>query len=1585
MALGLVLHLPTPPARRIVMLLVTRQASGEIRGSIEVERVESLSVRGVELRGVTIRDPQGQVVLASPRLVARANLAGLLWDALWDTGALEVRVTWARADHVDVFTRLDPQGRLTLEHTFAAPVRPVPAVPRPKAPAKPSRAVVLAMPAIEVGSVRLAGELPGVGPIGAEASAVRGALNVGPAGASIDSHKFPVTIRQVLPEPLQANGEFHWRTPSSLWVQFVASYRDMLLSGGVRVDGDYLEASVDVPRTQGAVAAQLVPGLRLYEPFDVRMRAAGKLPKLQVTTQVALGAGRAEGQGDLQLSPELRAQLGVRVRELDLRAFEPDAPPTKLGADTQLTLAMVEGKPRVTITGTTHPTEIEGIWVPSADATVVVDPPRVTGTALVHEPGIPTELTFALTEQGALKLRTTSHIDSLWDAPRIGGVLHGRAVANVDATFEDGRLDASVDVQGHQLARGAIRLGDSHIVGQATGKLPDLTFEAQASGSDLGLGPLRWGRMSMQARGPLKSPRLAVQLRDADRPEVQASARLSLKQQVEVQQLDVRLAHAGERVQATSDGVVIRDGAVELRDLDIEGLGAKMQAAFRVSGSSMQVKVAGKGVSLTKLSRVTGLDGHALGGDADVLVSLDARDDQATGCVQLDVRKGRVDFVDGLEASVHAQFAGTHVDVEANASLGAARQSAPVAATSGCLPARPVATNGLVDVSVSANVALHGPLVDASSWKRATGTARLTNLTANLDKVGTFLGAVRRVMPELNVPQVGGIVRVNGEVVRSDADKPLAWTLAVGTQALQFGLGAERTVRGADLFGYASMTSDGQMVTSMCVRNDQGAFDSTACDISDQNVLVSLNAQANVPYQQMLEGAPLKQSLLEGTTIDARLSVLDRPLSVLAAPVPLREPLPVTARMAGGTVRMRGQLLDPSIEFEASVLEMGNASGGWRFPGLVCARGGYNGARATVQAHALRSRSSVPFLPLSELCGGWGQSSGALESLGYVNGDMDVEWSSVLEADSIEAIPWIANANLVVSDLELSAIPPLADHDISGRVSLAGGIRNLGVDPEFGLQVRINSLRTEAGKSFDEGTLLVRTDERGLAGTLDVYDVAEGKRETRLRASLNTEQVRWVNATVPSFDSDKPVNVEFDANRFRVGLLGPLLQPALSYLDGALSGKVRATWDPAGVQSAVHECELTLEDGAFQVPVIGQQFLDVSAHASAIGPREIVVDAFRARSLSGALAASARIQLEGLEPKYLAADINTDRRNRLRLTFEGVPVGDLYGRVLVFVNRTAERNDAEIELHDVHVDLTEADLRAVQSLDSHPDVVVVPNLEAMRELEKQRRGGGSTSLAAPSQSTPWRLTVRTATPATVSRTGMQFSVVTPEDAEEGPVLLLPASGAEPVQLRGYLLLTDGRIEVTGKKFLIEPGQARLIFTGDPGEPSINVTARWDAPDGTRVWAEVTGPLKNPRVQFRSDPAKPANELLVMILFGTSPSDQTLVGGEGASAAGMGGGVAAAGLNMLIQGVSPIEISTRLDTSQTHNLRPTVVVEVAPNVTAEATVNTGEIPLGQNPDRYMLTLDWRFLREWSVRTTVGNQGSSVFDLIWQHRY
>jgi hypothetical protein len=74
------------------------------------------------------------------------------------------------------------------------------------------------------------------------------------------------------------------------------------------------------------------------------------------------------------------------------------------------------------------------------------------------------------------------------------------------------------------------------------------------------------------------------------------------------------------------------------------------------------------------------------------------------------------------------------------------------------------------------------------------------------------------------------------------------------------------------------------------------------------------------------------------------------------------------------------------------------------------------------------------------------------------------------------------------------------------------------------------------------------------------------------------------------------------------------------------------------------------------------------------------------------------------------------------------------------------------------------------------------------------------------------------------------------------------------------------------------------------------------------------------------------------------------------------------------------IATKLDS----NLRPDVEVQITRDISLQVAWVLGTHPPMQ-PDSTLLTLDWRFLRKWSLETTVGDEGTSIFDVIWQHRY
>src|SRR5262249_53141347 len=149
---------------------------------------------------------------------------------------------------------------------------------------------------------------------------------------------------------------------------------------------------------------------------------------------------------------------------------------------------------------------------------------------------------------------------------------------------------------------------------------------------------------------------------------------------------------------------------------------------------------------------------------------------------------------------------------------------------------------------------------------------------------------------------------------------------------------------------------------------------------------------------------------------------------------------------------------------------------------------------------------------------------------------------------------------------------------------------------------------------------------------------------------------------------------------------------------------------------------------------------------------------------------------------------------------------------------------------------------------------------------------------------------------------------------------------------GQIRLTSGILQVQGKKFEIESGTVSFVGA-DPSNPLVVVVAGWTASDGTRVYADFKGPLKTGKVSLRSEPARPKDEILALILFGSA--DQSSYGGgqagNGAQAGGSAAGaLATEGLSQGLDELTGLEIATKIDTSNAANPRPEVEVQIARN-------------------------------------------------------
>ena len=79
------------------------------------------------------------------------------------------------------------------------------------------------------------------------------------------------------------------------------------------------------------------------------------------------------------------------------------------------------------------------------------------------------------------------------------------------------------------------------------------------------------------------------------------------------------------------------------------------------------------------------------------------------------------------------------------------------------------------------------------------------------------------------------------------------------------------------------------------------------------------------------------------------------------------------------------------------------------------------------------------------------------------------------------------------------------------------------------------------------------------------------------------------------------------------------------------------------------------------------------------------------------------------------------------------------------------------------------------------------------------------------------------------------------------------------------------------------------------------------------------------------------------------------------------------------------MTTKVDTTDSAAPKPEVAVQIARDISIQIAVVLGQPPPGVNPDHTLVTLDWRFLSKWSLSSTLGDAGTTIFDVLWQNRY
>jgi translocation and assembly module TamB len=310
----------------------------------------------------------------------------------------------------------------------------------------------------------------------------------------------------------------------------------------------------------------------------------------------------------------------------------------------------------------------------------------------------------------------------------------------------------------------------------------------------------------------------------------------------------------------------------------------------------------------------------------------------------------------------------------------------------------------------------------------------------------------------------------------------------------------------------------------------------------------------------------------------------------------------------------------------------------------------------------------------------------------------------------------------------------------------------------------------------------------------------------------------------------------------------------------------------------------------------------------------------------------------------------------------------------------------KVDVPSAHVELPLASTHDVQALDDLPGVRLGYELPGQGFVSLQHESDYPEAAAAKARRVALHVVVRLGSDVEVKR-GSDLDV----RLEGAPTFAVE----QTIRASGQIRLVRGTLDVQGKRFTIEDGS--VTFEGDATNPQVKLRASWQAPDGTIIYASFVGPLKTGSVALSSDPMRTQTEILSLVLFGTADQGQQAATPTGTStqaygAAGAAGGAATAPINRALSGVNQMldsfglvgGISTKIDTSQT-TPRPEVEIQIARDISLQVAWVLGAIAPGSNPDTTLFTLDWRFLRNLSLETTVGDAGTSILDLVWQRRY
>jgi translocation and assembly module TamB len=1542
-ALGLVLFgcllvavvlagLNLPIVRKTVAAQATALIGSELRGTIVIERIGRLDPFGVTGLRVRARDPEGRPVLFADGLDAWVDTWRLV-RSLLHGGVIDVEIGMASVEHIDLLLDADASGTLRLLRTVELRKSPSPS---PSPSTSPS-------PGASSGGVRLNvangflrhgwvhGRPPGAPPLDAEIRDAAATVSITPDRIDIAVRRAALESRG-MPEGADPRGDVSGRIalPSDKAPTFEGNfYGDV---GGLqtsffgRLDGKRLTARLAAWTTEN-IDRTFASEVPFVAPLVLRADASGTLQKPIVRARARLGEGTVDIDGEVSLGATIRASATLRAGHLDLRDILPKAPGSDINALADGSVVVIDGEPHGEIRLLTEPSRVGSEAIPAVIATGRLNGMRLDARVLAEHRGARAFGVLCLQRvhgEPSLDANVTATIPDLARIPGMPKAVRGRGRVFVEGTLglETKRVTGHVVADVSDLADGDLGLARGFLDARLDGSMPTPRIDAVLSAGQIAVRKSKFRSGSGHIRGTLARALVAASLEgDEGYPSLAVNARVEMGNAITLRDVSVVSVLNGMTALAGVEVVRIADGDVRIQRAVVVGLGEPVRADAHVARDEIRIRVDSRGVDLRRAAGIVGVSTGRFRGNLAVDVDLVARRSGATGHARVDLTDAT--FGDGSRGQGHLD---ARVDRD--------RISGSVKGTW---------SGSRIDLRTE-DLRLGGPPNEFASWGRAFGKM---NIDADVD-----LGRVRQIVPDGTLPfeEMAGSLRLSLGISRKAAGAMPEATLTAKTSAFRLsrvGSPLEASdgtkVRSPPRWRVSGIDFDLDAATDE--DGDEATFHGRIHD--EHGTLVDLTFGSPFPPAAVLTDPAQMRDFLETSPMELHLSVPRRKISEL--------PDALGRKTMDGSIELgvdaKGTLRDPKLavvfdlrDFRAQRRSRTPAAGAH-----VVAR--YDGHEGKIDAIVDTAGKRVL----------------SATALGHVNaGDLLAK-----RADA----PWDASAQAKLERLPLEGLPELADQRVKGSVNgdidVSMGSRG---PPHF--QAKLDFDPFAVGRfGKNRATVQVDVNERTLKATTRIQQ-PDGFLAVKGEIGVTWPVLEPQGGASPRVA--EPAHLGVQAQNFHLSILRPFVRDMVNRLDGRLDADVQLDVAGHGGSMATRG-HVAVREGAFELPTLGEEFQGVRAKATFDPNGIIVVDDIHARGTTGSVSGNAVIHLAGLGFSNAHGNFRVPKNDALPISMEGQLIGDAWGNFHAEVSRSplTGQTDVKIDVPLAGVRLPDKTTHSIQSL-GPAERVRVGIYRAPGQFEVLQGGP---------------IEVRNGSPAAAVRIAVHVNDL---EVRRGSDLRVHLEGNPLIKMgrdagvTGEIVLHEGFLEVEGKRFEIERGT--ITFTGEADNPEVVVTAGWTAPEGTRVYADFVGPLKTGKVTLRSEPARTNTEILSLILFGTTTgSTSPMAPGTSSAdanaqaAAGVGGGFATQGLNRALDDLTGLDVTARVDTSDSANPRPELEVRIARDISVALAHVLGVPPPGTNPDRNLATVDWRFVRNWSLQTTFGDAGSSMLDFVWQYRY